>query len=744
MELETGKPPPSPLDLTNLQETLPVPARMPYFQAFLNDNPKKAFDSVQLRLKKAKALNQDIATYFQDRAKVEDDYVRGLQRLATKTFVDKSSLGTFANVWDTLFNELHELIKIHSFFITKISEEVEVPLREKATSDPEWSHLKNHESNLGKLAREYEEKLQKVNKHRTKSKSGKKADASEIKFVEAQKALEETKAEWQKSWSTYLEKTQAVDLTRWVNLKETIARFETIQEDVSQKCVEIAEKTLGTVVDFDIQGEIEDFCSKKGLLVEGGPIEESSSSSGTVNQLKSAFSIRRKRVPSQNYSEPGFQPRMESIDSHSDGLRSPSSTSFNNDTSSHSEAAAVPKVVVDSEGYSIPPPEPKWDNFSSSNEENDSDSRSETASSWTQEKMRVEIKPTVAPVNEEEAAAAMSLVMTHLNLAPNSPNSKKSTLRDRKDQWRSTILNTDSIYADTSTSNRANSLLNSSPTSYEFPETANHPRAASDSETQPRGLRASIFETVNIMSKSGEVTKILVTGEIKIQYNFPTIRDHSHPIRIRIKNFETLEKSAPNTSYLRSVPDYVDQFDIDTGLLSLAGGTIVTVMKYQVHIDPESKNTYLPLQVIPHWKCESNLTSLAISYQVNSECKLTGNLSELSFIAPVNGQVGNVQSKPSGVWSMEKQRMYWQVDDINLSLPSERKRILARFETEKASNPAPVAARFLCKGQLLSNISIEIVPSTPNGNGIKGEFESDFKFQEISCQVSSGKFIASP
>jgi len=196
----------------------------------------------------------------------------------------------------------------------------------------------------------------------------------------------------------------------------------------------------------------------------------------------------------------------------------------------------------------------------------------------------------------------------------------------------------------------------------------------------------------------------------------------------------------------------VDQYEIDTGLLSLAGGTSVTVMKYQARIDSESKNTYLPLQVIPHWKCEPNLTSLAVSYQVNSECKLTGNLSELSFIVPVDGQVGTVQSKPSGVWSVEKQRMYWQIDDIDLSIPSERKRILARFETEKPSNPAPAAVRFLCKGQLLSNISIEIVPSAPNGNSIKEQenndnsekVENDFEFQEISCQVSSGKFMAFP
>jgi hypothetical protein len=310
-------------------------------------------------------------------------------------------------------------------------------------------------------------------------------------------------------------------------------------------------------------------------------------------------------------------------------------------------------------------------------------------------------------------------------------------------QRRTTIMNVND-----DDTNRSNSLLNSSPTSYEFPETTSHPKAASDSETQPRGLRASISETVNIMSKGGEVTKILITGEIGIQYN-STIRNNSHPIRIRIKNFETLEKSAPNTSYLRPVPDYVDQYEINTGLLS---GTPVTVMKYQARIAPESKSKYLPLQVIPQWKCEPNLTSLAVSYQVNSECKLTGKLSELSFIVPVDGQVGNVQSKPSGVWSVEKQRMYWQIDDIDLTVPSERKRILARFETEKASNPAPTAVRFLCKGQLLSDISVEIVPLAQNGNDIREQenndnsekFKSDFKFQEISCQVSSGKFNALP
>lgn len=39
--------------------------------------------------------------------------------------------------------------------------------------------------------------------------------------------------------------------------------------------------------------------------------------------------------------EATFHPKIESIDSHSDGLRSPSSASFNNDTSSHHEVSVV-------------------------------------------------------------------------------------------------------------------------------------------------------------------------------------------------------------------------------------------------------------------------------------------------------------------------------------------------------------------------------------------------------------------
>lgn len=356
----------------------------------------------------------------------------------------------------------------------------------------------------------------------------------------------------------------------------------------------------------------------------------------------------------------------------------------------------------------------------------------------------------------------------------------------------------------------------SSPASFEFPEimnggsgsnSINHSRTISVSssitESSPSrgGLRASIIETINAMTKSGSVTKLFITGEITFSYiddqsnnnGFSSIRERGEgspsSLRIRINNFGALEKFVPNTSYLRAVvPEGDDNnnnglFDIDTSLLSLTGGMPVAVIKYQVHVDPESRNSYLPLQIVPQWKCEPDKTSLVITYQINPECKLVTTeankkLSDISFIIPVDGEVVNVQSKPTGIWNTEKQRMYWQVDDVDLisatttptisspitsdsptipvnpgtlSSPSptslEQKKIIARFGTNKTSQPAPAAIRFTCKGQLLSNISLEIVNDDRHSELNSNDSNNNSKysqFQDIECKFVSGKFIASP
>ncbi|CAG8603029.1 12219_t:CDS:2 [Racocetra persica] len=437
------------------------------------------------------------------------------------------------------------------------------------------------------------------------------------------------------------------------------------------------------------------------------------------------------------------QPDSDNARSRSEGFQSPYNSSFilQSETSSPSEIS-VPKVLVDSEGYSIPPEFKPWDGFSS-NDEIDSDARSDGA----QRAIRVEIKQSVPETNDAEAAAAISHVMTTLKSTP----VKQRAVRGRRDTPKSTVFNSESIHVDTSTVPEISDSIVKSPLAYEASDTVNDQGDNIDSKIQTHihGLNASILETVNIISKGGDVTKLLVTGEISVTYNDSIIRDNSAPIQIRINNFDTLEKAVPNTSYLSSASEIPGVYDLNIGLLSLAGSTPVVVMKYQLHIDPQHKSAFVPLHVTLKWKCESNQTSLVISYEVNPEFRLSGTLTELSFIVPVDGEVKTVQSKPSGIWSVEKQRMYWQVSNADLATPYELKRILARFETSQTSQPAPTAVKFLCEGQLLSKISLEIVQNIPNGNGIlkqndNSKCENISKFQSILYQIASGKFLASP
>ncbi|CAG8670607.1 13694_t:CDS:10, partial [Acaulospora colombiana] len=586
-----------------------------------NERPKQGLDIIQSRLKGIKSLNLEVAEYFKERAVLEDNYVKGLQRLANKPFIsDKSNLG----VWDILFNETNELIEIHSAFIKRVHEEVEAQLREKVTSDSEWAQLKQHETNLSKLAREHEEKHAKVNKKRSKTEKlvGKKAESFESKLMEVQRAFEQTHNEWTDSWSQFLERIQAVDMSRLLKLKEILVGFETIQAESYQN------RTLNSIMDFDAQNEIEFFCAKKSG-VEESMVSQMVAHNGAGNE--------------------------------SDGFKSSSSVSnFQN-----GQAPSSTSKVSVNEGSSI--------STSESNQVNGS----------------------LSDVGVRNS--------TYSTLADPSMGSPSNTAQ--------------------------------SPTSFEFPESVNYQITAPGSEVYPHGLHAIISETINVMSKRGDIVKIFVTGEISISYNFPTIEDHSTPIRIRIKNFEALEKFVLNTSYMRDVPESPGLYDIDTSSFSLLGGAPVAVMKYQLKIDHTNRNLFVPLQVIPQWKCDPNLTLVMINYQANPECLLSGKLTDLSFIIPVDGKVETAQSNPTGVWSTEKQMMYWKADDIDLAVPPERKRILARFETLELSKHAPATIKFVCKGQLLSKISLEIQKVIPNGNGVHehdGHLEIDdiFKFKE--------------
>jgi len=276
-----------------------------------------------------------------------------------------------------------------------------------------------------------------------------------------------------------------------------------------------------------------------------------------------------------------------------------------------------------------------------------------------------------------------------------------------------------------------------SPTSSEFTDAMGR-SASLHSDADSPTLQASISETLSVMSKGGEIVKILITGEINVRcLHFPA-RDNIAPFKLKIANLETLEKAVPNASYMKPAAEGTGEFDVDPGMLALSGGKPVTLLKYQVRSNVEDKTAFTPFTAVLKWKFDEKTTSVVVAYRKNEACHLTGPV-EFSVLVPVNTEVGSVHARPLGNWNPETKKMYWQIEGFDLSQPADWKTIAAQFETEEHAKPAPAAVKFLVKGQSLSQIDLQLVTNAQEEDGRQAVI-----LEEVARQVSSGKFFVAP
>ncbi|KAF9187952.1 hypothetical protein BGZ50_001683, partial [Haplosporangium sp. Z 11] len=292
----------------------------------------------------------------------------------------------------------------------------------------------------------------------------------------------------------------------------------------------------------------------------------------------------------------------------------------------------------------------------------------------------------------------------------------------------------------------------------------------------------SVIEKVHAHTQGGEISKMMVTGEVVLHLeNTETTADPQHqPDRkavLRLDHLESLEKHIPNPGYLTAKDGAEGTYWIDLEALSHAvnqmqqsgqanQGQGVVVLKYQVRTaNEEARQTMIPLLIHPAWKCEAHQTSLLINYKANAQCKLsqqhssgaeddatsatsTGlQLNEVSFLVPVSGEVTNVQSRPTGIWNSESNKMFWDVDNVTMSSTApEPHKLLARFElnpTGGPSQPSATAVKFRVQGVLLSDlvVSMERHRESEIDEGEEG-IEGDAAFGSVRLQVQSGRYLA--
>ena len=356
--------------------------------------------------------------------------------------------------------------------------------------------------------------------------------------------------------------------------------------------------------------------------------------------------------------------------------------------------------------------------------------------------------------NEQDNAAAMSKVQQSLLAsAPASVQRRPTALRGRRDV-RHTVFNPipDDMPLGEAVKNPFHGKFQPKPSL----DTANE-RTMSMSSTTPsltslnnknvfdpfegsevmiEGLKPAITETVNVLMKGSEIAKVMITGELHTIYKPSSLQPTQTPI-LKLNSFEELEKVAPNPQYLKPVnEDNPGEYIINLEALKDAPNSKGLILKYQVYISNSKLNEYVPILSNIKWKLEPTTHSVIINYGINKQSKLVSKVDKVKDVMisiPINAT--NVQSKPQGIYSPERKRINWKLNDMIVNESENDERILARFTVDneqhlqQKNNIQPTNIKWKVDGTLTSNVDLEIL----NMDGVKNTIKNSI----------SGKFLVS-
>ncbi|OJJ80852.1 uncharacterized protein ASPGLDRAFT_133423 [Aspergillus glaucus CBS 516.65] len=134
------------------------------------------------------------------------------------------------------------------------------------------------------------------------------------------------------------------------------------------------------------------------------------------------------------------------------------------------------------------------------------------------------------------------------------------------------------------------------------------------------GLNASIIETVSAWFSEGAVTKSFVVGELALAYNQQP-ETTLNSIRVRLNNFQVLEKVAANPHFVTEQRDTVQteekRGEYNIALPSISRSSPTVGFKYQIHTDPSNSSAYCPIIFKPAWNIEEFQASVILFYSVN-------------------------------------------------------------------------------------------------------------------------------
>lgn len=207
------------------------------------------------------------------------------------------------------------------------------------------------------------------------------------------------------------------------------------------------------------------------------------------------------------------------------------------------------------------------------------------------------------------------------------------------------------------------------------------------------GLGTSIIETVSARFENGQLATSSLIGEIALVYNpanFSTSLGHE---TIRLENFSSLERVAPNPAFINQITGREGQYSV-----TLANVTRQQIaFKYQIR--HENAATQIPLLMAPALRIEPTQTMVIVSYSLHPSFNMQGresiNLTNVTIALTLEGaKATSCQSKPVGTFARENNLIYWQLGDITLRPAGAPEKLLAKFATESEATGGHVEGRW--------------------------------------------------
>jgi hypothetical protein len=250
-------------------------------------------------------------------------------------------------------------------------------------------------------------------------------------------------------------------------------------------------------------------------------------------------------------------------------------------------------------------------------------------------------------------------------------------------------------------------------------------------------------------------------GEVALAYNPIGGSELASSEIIRLENFSTLEKVAPNPQFIDTLPGKDGLYSVNLSQLSRT----TVAFKYQVHLDQNLLASHAPILITPAWKVEPTQSFARLSYSLNPEfarrlpegaTTLTlSNVILILHLDPEGAPVQRCQAAGGGLYARERNLVYWRLNEVTLSRDAPSQILRAKFFTESEAKPGTAEARWEITGDQLASwggIGISRRETTASENEVSDPFADEsavptptVAWKEVTAvrKLRSGSYVAS-